>query len=380
MSEKHVQRHQSRRKASINADRSQHTRKSQLVGRKRDCVGSDDDDCSESDAYQSSTNSELSENEESDQDLEVEEEEEEDKEDLSEIDSLTGFGDGLDEDDEDSLEESEPGVYIESDEEAESEIESGSEAEEGDFDLQTDVDHRNSAHNNDESEDGELSEMEEFEHEEDDDESDGSDEGKRNGRRSSKPAMSVALKKRGRKKKQASVSIPLRAEKNDFMRNHQLQKQRANKEELEEIKRRIEESASVVGTQVYNSVFSETLPLEECLLRARSMVIDAESGLSVDDDHTTPNVLFEFEIAKILILRQSQLDEGAASFIPDHPFPYPIPNHYVAQYELRNKLLPFVLQRTLGETKTEYFLVSEMQILFELDIDFMDFHSMLGNF
>lgn len=219
-----------------------------------------------------------------------------------------------------------------------------------------------------------VDEMEEEEEEEIDDDNE-SRKKKKSKNKKTKPK--VPLKKRGRKKKHVNVQIPQRQKKSEQVQTRILLRENADREELAALQKEIEKTSAKVNQTVYNSVFSESIPFEECLARAKCIQLDEKSGMSVDPYHTSLNVLHEFEIAKVLALRKAQLDRGAASFILDRPFLFPIQTHYIAQYELRNKLLPFIIHRSLGPTRNEYFHLSDMLVLQELDIDCMDFESLL---
>ena len=126
-------------------------------------------------------------------------------------------------------------------------------------------------------------------------------------------------------------------------------------------------------------LFAELLPMEEALARAACAELDPDSGLTLDADHTTLNVLFPFEVAAVLATRVAQLDAGAPSFLPGRPYVFPVDHMLVAQKELRARLLPFVLQRRLAPGRFEYFALRDMQVLEELEVDCIDFDAVLAH-
>lgn len=323
---------------------------------------------------------------------EAEDDDDDDAEDDDEQSSLLDYGgDGDDDDDEEDDDETTEekkrkkknrNLDSEDEDDDDDDVSCCSEDDEED---EEDEDLETGEHNENFRQVGEYSEEDDQEDDEEDDQDDDDDDDDEQSstRKKSKPKRvnkkdsNVPLKKRGRKKKHTNVLIPNRERKSETMQSRILMREEADREELARLQKEIEDSTSLSNRKIYNSVFPETIPVEECLSRARALRIDEESGLPIDEFHSTPNVLFEFEIAKVLSLRKSQLDRGAASFIPDRPFPFPIQTHFIAQYELRNKWLPFIIQRPIGASRNEYFFLSDMQILQELDIDCMDFQALL---
>lgn len=125
-------------------------------------------------------------------------------------------------------------------------------------------------------------------------------------------------------------------------------------------------------------LFTEILPFSEAVARAHSAVVDEHSGLTTDAAHSTMNILYPFELAKVLATRTAQLAEGAPTFLPGRPYLYPMDYTLVAQKELRMKLLPFLVRRRLACDRYEYFPLAQMLVLEELEVDLIDFDAMVA--
>jgi len=89
---------------------------------------------------------------------------------------------------------------------------------------------------------------------------------------------------------------------------------------------------------------------------------DSEKGPG-DPYHTTYPFLTEYEITKLLSLRARELDNGA------HPYtkvPEGVTSSYViAQRELEEKKLPYILKRPLPNGTYEYWSLLDLMILKE---------------
>lgn len=94
-------------------------------------------------------------------------------------------------------------------------------------------------------------------------------------------------------------------------------------------------------------------------VRTLSSVIRDEYGTVVDDIHKTVPFLTKFEKAKVLGLRAKQINEGAQSFVkvPDN-----VVNGYtIAQLELAEKKIPFIIRRPIPNGGSEYWKLSDLE-------------------
>ena len=86
-----------------------------------------------------------------------------------------------------------------------------------------------------------------------------------------------------------------------------------------------------------------------------------EHGLIVDPLHKTSPIMSKYESTKIIGLRCKQLGEGAQPLIK---IPGDVMNHVViAELELHQKVLPFVIKRPLPHGGCEYWRVKDLELL-----------------
>jgi DNA-directed RNA polymerase I, II, and III subunit RPABC2 len=86
-----------------------------------------------------------------------------------------------------------------------------------------------------------------------------------------------------------------------------------------------------------------------------------KDGEIVDPLHTTIPVLTRYEKAKILGLRAKQINNGSSVFINlDKNI---IDGHLIAEMELREKKLPFIIRRPMPNGGSEYWRVNELELL-----------------
>ena len=81
----------------------------------------------------------------------------------------------------------------------------------------------------------------------------------------------------------------------------------------------------------------------------------------VDPLHKTIPWLTKFEVARILGLRSKQINNGADTFV-DVP-PEIISGYTIAEMELEQKKVPFIIRRPLPSGGSEYWRVSDLDII-----------------
>ena len=86
-----------------------------------------------------------------------------------------------------------------------------------------------------------------------------------------------------------------------------------------------------------------------------------DKGFIDDPLHKTTPILSKYEYTNILGLRAKQLADGAQPLteIPQEL----IDNYIVAEIELKQKVLPFIIKRPLGHGGCEYWKLSDLEIL-----------------
>ena len=96
-------------------------------------------------------------------------------------------------------------------------------------------------------------------------------------------------------------------------------------------------------------------------ISALTKIIRDEQGNIVDPIHNTIPILTKFERARILGLRAKQINNGADPFIqvPDNV----IEGHIIAQLELEQRVLPFIIVRPLPNGKKEYWRIQDLKLI-----------------
>jgi DNA-directed RNA polymerases I, II, and III subunit RPABC2 len=115
-----------------------------------------------------------------------------------------------------------------------------------------------------------------------------------------------------------------------------------------------------------NSEYINTYHPEEVHLSFEEMynltiITRNEQGRIEDELHQTYPILSKYEKAKIIGLRVVQLNRGAPSFIQnDHLI---LDKHILAEEELKQKKIPFILKRPLPNGAFEYWNLKDLELL-----------------
>lgn len=92
-----------------------------------------------------------------------------------------------------------------------------------------------------------------------------------------------------------------------------------------------------------------------------SNVLRNKNGDIVDMKHTTTPIMTKYEKTRILGLRISQLNNGARRlYTPENNV---IDNNIIAEKELEEKLLPFIISRPLPNGTKEHWRIQDLEIL-----------------
>ena len=99
-------------------------------------------------------------------------------------------------------------------------------------------------------------------------------------------------------------------------------------------------------------------------VHAFAKVVRDSHGVIIDPLHKTIPILTKYEKTRILGMRTKQLNDGAEPYIKLPVTPVPIIDGYViAQRELEEKKLPFIIRRPLPNGGTEYWYLQDLEIL-----------------
>jgi DNA-directed RNA polymerase subunit K/omega len=94
---------------------------------------------------------------------------------------------------------------------------------------------------------------------------------------------------------------------------------------------------------------------------ALSKVVRDGNGIICDPMHTTVPFLTKYEQARIIGARAEQLDRGAVPMIKIDP--EIISGRVIAQMELEQKQIPFIIARPLPNGKIEYWRIEDLEVL-----------------
>ena len=99
-------------------------------------------------------------------------------------------------------------------------------------------------------------------------------------------------------------------------------------------------------------------------VHAFATVVRDAHGVIIDPLHKTIPILTKYEKTRILGMRTKQLNDGAEPYVKLPVTPVPIIDGYViAQRELEEKKLPFIIRRPLPNGGTEYWYLQDLEIL-----------------
>lgn len=92
---------------------------------------------------------------------------------------------------------------------------------------------------------------------------------------------------------------------------------------------------------------------------AMSKVIRDESGIIIDDFHKTIPFMTKFEKARVLGQRAKQINSGASPFVkvPENV----IDGYLIAELELKQKRIPFIIRRPLPNGGSEYWSIKDLE-------------------
>ncbi len=105
---------------------------------------------------------------------------------------------------------------------------------------------------------------------------------------------------------------------------------------------------------------------QQCSLEEMYELLDVKrnkQNVIYDPNHTTIPILTKYERSRILGTRAAQLNDGSEPYIkiPSHI----VDSYVIAEKELKEKALPFIISRPLPNGRIEYWRLSDLEILHE---------------
>ena len=105
----------------------------------------------------------------------------------------------------------------------------------------------------------------------------------------------------------------------------------------------------------------EMMQLNTAEVEALVRVVRNADGAIVDPLHKTMPFLTKYEKTRVLGQRAKQLNQGAQPVIPvDKKI---IDGYLIAQLELQQKALPFIIRRPLPGGKSEYWRLADLELI-----------------
>ena len=110
---------------------------------------------------------------------------------------------------------------------------------------------------------------------------------------------------------------------------------------------------------IYYHTNSKHISQEELITLCK--IVKNKNGLIIDPLHTTLPYLTKFEKARVIGLRAKQINNGSEPFID-------VPNNMIegltiAEKELEEKKIPFIIRRPLPNGTSEYWKLSDLEYL-----------------
>ena len=99
----------------------------------------------------------------------------------------------------------------------------------------------------------------------------------------------------------------------------------------------------------------------EIEIQMLSTIVRNDKNIIIDDLHRTLPFLTKFEKARILGQRAKQINSGSKPFIPRESYSDIIDGYKIAEMELKQKLIPFIIRRPLTNGSSEYWKVSDLE-------------------
>lgn len=94
-----------------------------------------------------------------------------------------------------------------------------------------------------------------------------------------------------------------------------------------------------------------------------SHVIRNEHGMIIDENHKTYPLLSKYEKTRIIGVRVSQLNKGAKLYTTIRREHDILDNTLIAEKELQDKKLPFIIMRPIPNNNSEYWKLEDLELV-----------------
>lgn len=130
-------------------------------------------------------------------------------------------------------------------------------------------------------------------------------------------------------------------------------------DEDEEDEHYLQKFNSEIHKNYVNQIHPECIIHNQEEINALASVVRNKQDMIIDGLHKTLPFLTKFEKTRILGQRTKQINSGAPPFVkvPDKV----IDGYIIAQIELMQKMIPFIIRRPLPDGTSEYWKVSDLE-------------------
>ena len=132
-------------------------------------------------------------------------------------------------------------------------------------------------------------------------------------------------------------------------------------EEEEDIEEKIKKIKDKINNKILEEAHPEILNINNTEMMTLSKCIRNKGGNIIDPLHQTVPFMTKYEKTRILGLRAKQLNDGADSFISVTE--QMLDGYTIAKKELMEKKIPFIIRRPLPNGASEYWKISDLEIL-----------------
>ena len=138
-----------------------------------------------------------------------------------------------------------------------------------------------------------------------------------------------------------------------------------NDDEEDEEENRLQKISSVTAENIITEFHPESRLLGLSEVKALAVVQrQLPDGLIIEDPlHRTLPFLTKYEKARVLGLRIAQLNDGADTMLVPVPDESIIDNSIIAEMELQQKVIPFIIQRPLPNGVSEYWHLRDLELI-----------------
>ena len=136
---------------------------------------------------------------------------------------------------------------------------------------------------------------------------------------------------------------------------------RTNEEEVEddEDENYLQKFNNDINRNYIVDVHPECVIHNQSEIQTLSIVVRNINNIIIDELHKTLPFLTKFERARILGQRAKQINSGSKPFVEVHPDI--IDGYKIAELELEQKKIPFIIRRPLTNGSSEYWKVSDLE-------------------